>query len=317
MKVKTIFLGSGEFAVPILKRLLELEYIQLDAVITQPDKPVGRKQILTPTPVGQFIEKEINEGRANVDVLKPEKLRTESHEILKRYEPELVLVASYGQIISSDFLNYPKYKALNFHGSLLPKLRGAVPVPIAILQGFKETGVTLQVMAEKMDEGPIVATKTIEVAEKETAESLMERLANLAVEIMDESLIKWIQGEIQPIEQNHSEATYCYKTDISKEKAEITKDTDCEVADRMVRAFYPWPVAWFRLRNGKILKIYKAEIADFENIPEIENKDSDILRVRNELHLRLNNCFLKLIEVQLEGKNRGEAKDYLYLSNLS
>lgn len=309
--IKTIFLGSGDFAVPILEKLKELDYVELIAVITQPDKPVGRKQLLTPTPIGEYVK-----NLTGVEILKPEKLKSE--ELLSKYNPELIIVASYGQIIPSDIVNFPKYKSLNFHGSLLPKLRGAVPVQMAILQGLTETGVTLQVMAEGMDEGDIISQSNIEIKPEDTTESLMSALAELSVGMLENDLPKWIDGTLKTVQQDESSATYCYKSELSKDKAEITKDTNTELAERMIRAFYPWPVAWTRLSSGKTLKIFKSKLVSDRELGLMEYELSDVLKIvrrEKQLFLILSDGILELLEVQLEGKKVGAASDYLFLAN--
>jgi methionyl-tRNA formyltransferase len=326
-KIKTIFIGSGEFAVPILKKLLEIDFIDLKAVITQPDKPVGRKQELEPTEVGKYAQLRITndelrefpsevEGSPDAvqsalwDILKPTKIRQVADELLAKYEPELIIVASYGQIIPNNLLDFPKYKCLNIHGSLLPKLRGAVPVQMAILQGFERTGVTLQIMAEKMDVGDIITNYELQITSVDTSESLMGKLANLAAENIEMDLKRWIEGEIEPIKQDDNEATYCYKDDISKEKAEITFETDINLAERMIKAFYPWPIAWVKY-NGKVLKIYNATHAQLQ----ITNDELRIFKEGKKLYLGLKNGCLELLEVQLEGKQRRLSVDYLFLAN--
>lgn len=306
-KIKTIFFGSGEFAVPILRKLSETDFIDLQAVVTQPDKPVGRKQIMTPTPVGQAAASLESRVSSPIDLLKPEKLKEVSDAILEKYSPELIIVASYGQIIPHNIVHYPKHRALNFHGSILPKLRGAVPVQMAILEGLKETGVTLQVMEDGMDEGDIIAISSYEIKEDDTSESLMSALAELSVGMIENELQRYLSGEITPQKQDESSATYCYKTDLNKERAEITSETTIKQADMMIRAFYPWPIAWTVLENGKVLKIYKAKFTS-----EVQG-DKKIFRSGKQLFLKLKDGYLELLEVQLEGKNRGEGKDYLYL----
>lgn len=309
-KIKTIFFGSGEFAVPILKKLIELDYLDLVLVVTQPDKPVGRKQELTPTPVGQLD--------INVEILKPEKIRLEAEEILGKYSPELIIVASYGQIIPASVINFPKFKCLNFHGSLLPQLRGAVPVQMAILQGLEETGVTLQVMSEGMDEGDIISQEVAVIKEDDTSESLMRDLAELSVTMLERDLPKWIGGELKATKQDESSASaptrllsYCFKDDISKSKAEITSSTTIDLADRMIRAFYPWPIAWIKLSSGKILKIYKAEKTTKPTNLEVLS----IFREEKSLFLVLSDGVIELKEIQLEGKTRGFSQDYLFLAS--
>lgn len=306
-KVKTIFIGTSDFAVKILEGALAHPLLEIVAVVTQPDRPVGRHQELTPPAVKQFLL----DSNFQIPVLQPEKIRDGAEEILNKYQPELILVASYGQIIPNNILNYPKYKCLNFHGSILPKLRGATPVNMAILQGFDTTGVTLQVMAEKMDVGDIIATREYNLKNEDNAESLMSELADLSVEILNSDLPKWINREIQAQPQNESEATYSSRYSISKENAEIKFETDVALAERMIRAFYPWPVAWINLPGKGRIKIFKAKLSD-------KTPESSILKITkedNKLLLNLNNGVLELHEIQLEGKKRDSANNYLFLVN--
>lgn len=304
-KIKTMFIGSGEFAVPILDSLIKNELIDLVCVVTQPEKPVGRKQILTPTPVGEFLQK----NTIKLDLETPVKIRVEADNLMAKYEPELIIVASYGQIIPESILNYPKYKALNLHGSLLPELRGAVPVQMAILNGLTKTGVTIQRMVYEMDAGPILAVKEINLEGNETTDTLMDRLANLGAELLIKVLPDWINGKVEESAQNEMSSSYCYKSDLSKEKAEIKFDTDINLADRMIRAFYPWPVAWVNF-NNKMIKIYFAVVSDI-------NETSDTIKFvkkDKKLFLVLKSGCLEILELQQEGKNRDSFKNYLFLA---
>lgn len=333
-KVRTLFIGTGEFAIPVLAKLLELEFIDVVGVITQPDKPVGRKQELTAGPLKRFLISEIpdqvreDKSLAQGDTLKlfqPEKLRLEADQILQETQSELIIVAAYGQMIPDSMLNFPKYKCLNLHGSLLPKLRGAVPVPMAILQGLTETGVTIQQMAAELDAGPILAEVKVGVEDFDTAESLMQKLREAAASLLATTLPDWISGKLAAVPQDDSQATFCYQSDIAKEKAEITYNTPVEVAERMVRAFYPWPVAYVEIKEqrtknqnteseGKslMLKIFKARIET-----ELEFSKTETLSIHRSgkrLFLTLENGVLELLEVQLEGKVRRNASDYLFLA---
>lgn len=304
-KLNTIFIGSGNFGIPALKELFKLEFINVVAVITQPSRPSGRKQELTPTPVKKFIL----DSKIKIDLLEPEKLKDESDSILEKYKPELIIVASYGQMIPDNIINYPKYKCFNLHGSLLPILRGAVPVPISILQGLEETGVTMQVMVKELDAGPILSIRRYKIKPDETAASLMNVLAEKAAAIVKEDINCFIRNEITYVDQEHNLASYCYKADLTREKAEIKFETDVALAERMVRAFNPDPVAWVKLENGKELKIFSAELYSKESneFLSIEQKGKDLI-------LNLKNGSLKLLELQLEGKKRDSFKNYYFLT---
>lgn len=320
--IKTLFIGTSEFAVPVLEALLSLDRFEIVGVITQPDKPKGRHHSeLSQSAVKEFITEKFKEGKLReVSIFQPEKLKDGAGEIFKKTNPDLVLTASYGQMIPNILLDTPKYKAINVHASLLPRLRGAVPMPMAILQGDKETGVTFQLMAEKLDEGAILSQYKIEIAEDETTESLTQKLSQLAADNLEETLTRWVDGEIKPVEQDNSQATYCYQEDISKDKAEILqKDSEGEI-DRKVRAFYPWPVAWlildgFKLAQdfaGKRLKIFKAKKLEDKNFPE--NLEPGLYNKDKKLFLRTQSGCIEILECQLEGKQRKSGQDYLFLA---
>lgn len=311
-KIKTIFIGTSEFAVPILESLYNHERVDLSAIITQPDRPAGRKQELLAPPVKQFAVENISK----IEILQPEKIRGVYKDILEEYKPELIIVASYGQIIPKKMIEYPKFGSLNFHGSLLPLLRGAVPIQMSILKGFKTTGTTLQKMVYEMDEGDIISTREIDLKGDETSQSLTETLAKMSAGIIKTDLSAWLDGALKLVPQEGSLATYCYKEDLKKENAEINENTSAIDAGRMVRAFIPWPNAWFTLRNGsqmgKRLKVFKASVLD----TEVEQKDEMILEidaVDGQLKLYLKDGVLLLEEVQLEGKERRAGEEYLWL----
>ncbi len=305
-KIPTILIGSGIFAVNIFKSALELDYLDIKYIVTQPDKPFGRDKALRGSDVYESL-KDIK----GIEWLKPEKMSLEYSEILKKANPGLILVASYGQILPKEFIDYPKYRSLNFHGSILPDLRGAVPVHMAILNGLKVTGVTLQTMSEGLDEGDIVSVREVDIDNSDTTDSLMMKLSKLSVDILNEDLIKYIKKEITPVPQN-GEATYCYRTDIAKEKAEIRFTTDINLSERMIRAFYPWPIAFVKISLNnelKILKIFKSQIHS-----NTSNNKFGLIRDGKKLILNLSNGSLELLEVQLEGKIRDSAINYLYLA---
>lgn len=313
-KTKVIFAGSGEFSWPVLEGLLDNPRYEVVGILTQPHKPQGRDQILAPA----FLERALIENRpgvaSNIKFYRPEKLRLEAESILNEAKPDLIVVAAYGQIIPNSMLGFSDLGCVNFHGSVLPELRGAVPVPMAILQGLKKTGVTLQKVVAALDAGDIIAIQKTEIIPEETTGSLMAKLAGIAKTMVGNELIDYVDGKITPIPQNHDQATFCIAADIAKEKAEINTLTNLELAERMVRAFNPWPVAWVQVNVGeesKRLKIFKASIfkeQDFEN-----SLIGKIARHGKSLVLVLQNGALQLHEIQLEGKRTGSATDYLFL----
>lgn len=313
MGIRTLFIGTGGFAVTVLQALIASELVDVVGVITQPDKPFGRKQELRGGPLMEFIRND--ESAKNLKIYQPEKLRLEAEQILNETTPELIIVAAYGQMIPDVMLTYPKYKCLNLHGSLLPQLRGAVPVQMAILNGLEATGITIQEMVKELDAGPIVAVERVDIAPDETSESLMSKLAEVGSELLIKIIPDLIAGKIQFVEQDHSQATFCYQADIAKEKAEITFEMSVKQAERMIRAFYPWPVAWvnYSKNEGEVsqmLKIFKATPAlgvthQFQKLA--------IFREGKKLYLALNDGTIELEELQLEGKNKRQASHYLFL----
>ena len=267
-KVKTIFLGTGWESVETLKTLHKSKEFEVVAVITTPDKPIGRKQIITPSDVKKYALEN------NIPVEQPDKVKERYIEIAQKYNPEIVICKAFGEIVPKEFLNYPKYGCINIHFSLLPKYRGAVPIQKALLDGEKETGITIMLMSEGLDEGDIIDTYTEEIRGDDTNISLRERLVKKSTEVLIPVLNKWINGEIVPIAQENSLATYCWQKDISKDKAEIKlEEYEPKYIDRMVRAFIPWPIAWIVLPESnnenlskKTMKIYKAELTKGKKI---------------------------------------------------
>ncbi len=323
-KVRTLFIGTSEFAVPILKKLTELDFIKLVGIVTQPDKPVGRKQTLTPPPVKESAYS----LKFKAEVFQPTKLKNNSQTILDETNPELIIVASYGQMIPDDMLNYPKYKCLNIHGSLLPDLRGATPVPIAILKGYEKTGTTIQVMEKELDAGDIVAQREEIIREDDTTESLKLRLSEISCELLEEILPKWFAGEIEAKKQDEGKATFCSQKDIAKENAELLPSDSAVEVDRKVRAFYPWPIAWAKLKSeeankltngievnekfsGKILKIYKTKVLN-NSYPH--KKDLKLFRFGKRLMMRCDTGWAEVLECQVEGKQKMTGKEALFLA---
>lgn len=315
-KPKTIFIGSGEFAVVVLERFLKDGSLDLQAVITQPDKPVGRKQVMTPPPLKDYLEDTLLEK--GIDIIQPNNIKASGEEIVKEYKPELIIVADYGQIIPQVVLDYPKYKCLNIHGSLLPDLRGAAPIQMAILHGYKETGVSIPIMTPGLDDGPVIATATLEVGSRETTPELRERLGELGARLLLKILPDWLAGKIEAKPQVKSKATFAPIVAVSKDKAFFDENTKASEIDRKVRAFYPDPAAWTKVSfNDKTLrlKLYQTGIPE-KSLDNNVDKGT-IMKQGKKLYLYLGKSKLELKELQLEGKNRASAKEYLYLSEIN
>ncbi len=300
--MKTVFLGTAWESLETLKVLHNDPNFEVVCVITTPDKPVGRKQVMTPSDVKKYaIENSIpvvhTEGK------------TENYiKVLKKYDPEIVVCKAFGEIVPKEFLEYPKYGCINIHFSILPKYRGAVPIQKAILEGEKETGISIMLMSEGLDEGDVLEIFREEIREDDTNITLRERLVKKSTEVLIPTLLKWVNGKIEAKSQKNEDATYCWQKDISKEKAEILwNEYTPEYIARMVRAFVPWPIAWSVIKGdvrksilGKRIKIYKGALIEYSS----EKDPGDLIIDKNILLFATRDplACLKLQEYQIEGK---------------
>jgi len=253
-KIKIIFLGTPEFGAIVLERLIKNNYKPI-LVITALDKPAGRKQILTPSPVKLVAKK------YNISVVQPEKIQNSKYKI-QNLRPDLIICAAYGQLIPAEILKIPRYGCLNIHPSLLPKYRGPSPIQYAILNGDKETGVTIILMDEKMDHGEIISNFKFLISKKFTYPELSQKLAEIGVKLLLETIPKWINGEIKAKAQDESEATYTKI--LKKEDGKIDWARPPEEIERKIRAFNPWPGAftfWKKNKKKIMIKILEAEVS--------------------------------------------------------
>lgn len=297
--MRIVFMGTPDFAIPCLERLISSKH-DIIGVFCQPDKPKGRAQVLTAPPVKELAEKH------NIPVFQPTTLKNGAGvEILKTLEPDLVVVTAYGKILPKDFLDYPKFGCINIHGSILPKYRGASPVQWAVLNGDSEAGITSMQMDAGLDTGDMLVVKKIPVDENETAEGLFDKLSVLGADTLEETLSKLEDGSLVPTKQNESEATYVGM--LSKEMSNITWSLTAWEVHNKIRGLYSWPGASTVL-GGKTLKIHKAKLSDKKgnNIPGSVVESEKTLTVC----CGDNKC-VELLEIQLEGKKRMSAEDFL------
>lgn len=287
---KIIFFGTPDFAVPSLRAILTLPYSQLIAVITQPDKPVGRKKILTPPPVKLVAQEN------NLPVLQPERIKTKQFkEKLKQLAPDVVIIVAYGKIIPQNLLEIPKYGWLNIHASLLPKYRGASPIPAVILNGEKETGVSLMKIDTGLDTGPIISKKKIEIQPNDNFQTLHDKLSRLGAELLQESLLDYLKGNLTLKPQDNTKATTTKI--IKKEDGRIEWSKPAEYIERHIRAFNPWPGA-FCFYNKKRLKIIEATLSkDNSKLKPGQTKSTNGLVI-----VGCGQGNLELKKIQLEGK---------------
>lgn len=301
--VRTLFLGTDWESVETLGVLFEDSRFEIVGVITQPDKEVGRKKEISPSKVKVFaIDKDI-------PVYHTKTKEKRYREALNLFKPELVVCKAFGEIVPNFFLEYPKYKSINIHFSLLPKYRGAVPIQKAILEGEKVTGITIMLMSEGLDEGDILEQIEEKILENDTNQSLRERLVKKSKDVLPDILERWVKDEISLQKQNSSLATYCWKKDISKENAAIDWEIEePEYIERKIRAMIPWPVAW-TMMNGKRMKIFKAQIVEMNSDTqpgEIFIKDG-ILYIGTKDPSQM----LSIKELQIEGKRQMTTREYL------
>jgi methionyl-tRNA formyltransferase len=309
--MRTIFLGTAWESLETLKVLHEDSFFDVVCVITTQDKPVGRKQKLTPSEVKKYALEN------NIPVVHTEKKKENYIKVLEEYEPEIVVCKAFGEIIPKEFLDYPKYGCINIHFSILPKFRGAVPTQKAILEGEEETGISIMLMSEGMDEGDVLKIFKEEIKNNDTNITLRERLVKKTTEVLISTLKDWIEGNITPVKQKDEDAKYCWQKDISKENAEILwEEYEPEYIERMVRALVPWPVAWTTLPDslqdslaGKRVKIFEAELVNTKHNKapgEIFSKDDMVLFATKDPEIAL-----RVKSFQLEGKSKTNEKQFL------
>lgn len=297
MSLKVVFMGTPEFAVPIVK-LLNDSY-EVVGVVTQPDKMVGRKKIMTPPPV-KVVSEELG-----LKVFQPGHIKEEYQPILD-LKPDLIVTCAYGQILPEEILNYPKYGCINVHASLLPKLRGGAPIHHAIIDGYKETGITIMYMSKKMDQGDILTQVKTEIRDDDTLGTLQYKLSEMAKDLLKATIPLLIDKKIVPLKQKEEEATYGYN--ISREEEKIDFNKTCEEVDRQVRGLNPVPACYTTL-DGKRLKVYDVRFGD-KYYPNTEN--GTIVDFHHDgFSVVCGGKELVITDLALEGKRRCTAKDFL------
>ncbi len=292
-------MGTPDFSVPVLKGLVEKGY-EVKAVVTQPDKKVGRKQKITKTPAKIAAEE------LDIPVYQPVKLSGSSElDELIAMNADFIVTAAYGQFLPTKFLNSAKIAAVNVHGSLLPKYRGGAPIQYSLINGDKETGITIMEMVKKMDAGDIYAQKAIEIEPDDTAGSLFEKLSYLGRDLLLETLPKISDGSVQKVTQNEEEVVF--SPNITKNQERITSKMTAQEANNLLRGLNPDPGAYMMV-NGKRFKVWKAEVADESTDLEagslVENKGRFAISFAN-------NTVLNLLEVQPAGKKKMPIQSFL------
>ena len=300
--MKLIFMGTPDFAAEALRALVEAGH-QVTAVVTQPDRAKGRSDKLQYSPVKECA---LEYG---IPLLQPERIKTpEAVAELKQYEADIYVVAAFGQILSQEILDIPKYGCLNIHASLLPKYRGASPIQHAIINGEWETGVTIMQMDAGLDTGGILYEKHILIEEDETFETLHEKLKELGGEAIVEALPLLRAGKLMAVAQEDEES--CYAPLIKKEMGILQFDKDAKSLNRLIRGFNPWPSA-YTFYKGKQLKIWKADVVERPATASGAQPGEIIEVTKYAIVVACGKGALAIKELQLEGKKRMSTHDFL------
>ena len=297
--MKIVFMGTPDFAVGALEALVEAGH-EVVAVVTQPDKPKGRGKEMQQTPVKACALKH------NIEVFQSVKIKTpEAVEVLKGYGADLFVVAAFGQILSKEILDMPKFGCVNIHASLLPKYRGAAPIQWAILDGEKETGVTIMQMNEGLDTGDMLTKVIVPIEDTDTGESLFDKLAEAGAKLLIETIPQIEAGTLHPEAQDDSLSTYAKM--IKKEMGLIDWKKEAVVLERLVRGMNSWPSAYTHF-NGKTLKVWEAGV----ELKEAKAEPGTVVEVtKNSIKVQTGQDLLVLKQIQLEGKKRMDVASFL------
>ncbi len=309
--MRILFMGTPEAAVPTLQRLLESGH-EVIAVFTQPDRPVGRHQVLTPPPV-----KEVARAHG-IPVYQPEKLKTneEVRTLVRALSPEVIVVVAYGKILPGWLLGIPPLGCVNVHFSLLPKYRGAAPVPWAIALGETVTGVTTMLMDEGLDTGPILLQRACEIGPDETTPEVTERLAHMGAELLLETLEGLREGRIEPRPQEEAQASYAPL--LRREHGWVEWTLRAEAIRNRIRGFQPWPGAWTTLRSARLI-LWKAQVESSPSGEETSLPSGTVSAIERDAFVVVcgEDTRLRITEVQLEGRRRLPAGEFLKGARLS
>ncbi|MCF7925576.1 MAG: methionyl-tRNA formyltransferase [Candidatus Izimaplasma sp.] len=292
--MKIVFMGTPDFAVPILEAINE--HYGVDLVVTQPDKRVGRNQSLQKPPVKEIAEKH------SIPVFQPRNIKT-NYDTIVNLRPTLIITAAYGQIIPREVLFAPPLGAINVHGSLLPKLRGGAPIQRAIMRNHHKTGVTIMYMAMAMDSGDIIAQRSISIKDKDTTGDLFNKLSILGRDLLLDTLPSIIDGTANRIKQDEDKVTFAYNLKKYEERLDLSRSKT--LIDCQLRAFLPEPGCYVMVDN-KRLKIYQMRITEAPLDPSHQDLDNGTVVAIEKRYFRIKvkDGYLDVYEVQLEGKKK-------------
>ncbi len=294
--LKVIFMGTPVFCVPILEELIKETNVV--AVVTQPDKEVGRKHEISFSPIKKVAIKN------NIKVLQPVKIKEEYEDVIS-LNPDIIITCAYGQIVPLDILNCPKYGCINVHASLLPKLRGGAPIHKAIINGYDKTGITIMYMDKGMDTGDMIAKEEVKIEDNDTAESLHDKLSAISVPLLMKTLPSIINGTNKREKQNDADATYAYN--VSREEEHVSFDKSSKDVYNQIRGLNSWPGAYAVL-DDKNIKLWSSSITNnkYDKVPgTIINLD------KNGLCVATKDGSVLIKELQIPGKKKMSIKDFI------
>ena len=299
-KYRVIFMGTSEFAVPILETLARASFLEIAAVYCQPDRPRDRGMACLGCPVKNKAQ------MLDLEIAQPLNFRDEAEiEKIRELKPDAIVVASYGMILPRAVLNIPQFSCLNIHPSLLPRYRGSAPIQGAIIDGEKETGISIMLLDEKMDHGSILAQRKIKIEQDDDIFSLSERLAKRGADLLLKILPSYFRGEIKPVPQDHAQATLTKM--IRKEDGRIDWSEDAARIARKIRAYLGWPGSFTFWKNKRII-ILEAEA---KNADRYREKNGEVFNINSELYIQCGKNILKIKKLRLEGKKEVTGVEFL------
>lgn len=293
-------MGTPDFAVPCLRKLVENQY-DVVAVVTQPDRPRGRKRQLTAPPVKEAA---ISLG---IPVYQPEKLRENGVDDILELQPDLIVTVAYGQLLPKEIIHYPKYGCINVHASLLPKYRGGAPIHKSIIDGEKETGVTIMYMVEKLDAGDMLSQVRVPIEEEDHVGTMHNKLSAAGSQLLLETIPCLVAGEITPVAQDESQVSFAWN--IKREDEALHWNKTARQLFNQIRGLCPWPVAYTHFQ-GQVMKVWKSKV--LEETSSNQEEAGTILAVSAQgIDVQTGQGILRLLEVQPAGKKAMNVSDYL------
>ena len=295
---RVVFMGTPDFSVSVLEKLIEENY-NIVGVVTQPDRPVGRKRVLTPTPVKALALAH------DLPVFQPEKIREDYEQVLQ-WNPDLIITAAFGQIIPKVLLDLPKHGCVNVHASLLPKYRGGAPIHKSIIEGEKETGVTIMYMDVKMDTGDMISKVIVPIEQDDHVGTMFEKLSVAGAKLLTETLPALLAGELVATPQNHDEATFAWN--IKREDELIDWNKSAQAVYNQIRGLHPWPVAYTVL-DGVTMKVWWGQLTSkrYDEVP------GTIVEIQKDGFVVVcgDHTGIKITDLQISGKKRMDVRSLL------